>query len=189
MLNAAQALLDQRGFAAVTMDDVARAAGVSRQAVYLHFGSRSGLLVALARHTDEVDPPFALYQRFGEAEDAEAMLDAGLDIHLHFEARIHDYALELKSIRSTDPAAQAAWDDRMAARRAGLARLAARLLAEGSLQAGWTESEAVDFLFALLSVDNYQTLVVELGWAVERYRDRMRATILSTLFTSGARTR
>ena len=46
-------LVDQRGKAA-RMSDIAAAAGVSRQAVYLHFGSRSELLIAATRHGDAV---------------------------------------------------------------------------------------------------------------------------------------
>jgi hypothetical protein len=71
----------------------------------------------------------------------------------------------------------------MAVRRAGLSRLAARFVSDGILAPGWTESDAVDFLFALLSVDTYHTLVVDLGWTPERYRDRLRATIIGALIS------
>ena len=36
------------------MSDFARAAGISRQALYLHFPSRAELLVAVTRHVDQV---------------------------------------------------------------------------------------------------------------------------------------
>ena len=51
ILQAAWELLEQRG-AGVRLVDVADRAGVSRQAVYLHFGDRSGLLVALVDFID-----------------------------------------------------------------------------------------------------------------------------------------
>ena len=42
-----------RASASLTMAEVAAQAGVSRQAVYLHFTDRTALLVALMRHVDE----------------------------------------------------------------------------------------------------------------------------------------
>src|SRR4028118_1156450 len=47
-------LMEERNGQGVRMRDVAEAAGVSRQAVYLHFGSRAELMVATARYGDEV---------------------------------------------------------------------------------------------------------------------------------------
>lgn len=50
MLRAAVELLGERGFE-VTMDDVARRAGMARATLYEHFGNRVGLFRALARDT------------------------------------------------------------------------------------------------------------------------------------------
>ena len=47
-------LMVQRRGHGVRMRDIAEAAGVSRQAVYDHFGSRAELMVATARYGDEV---------------------------------------------------------------------------------------------------------------------------------------
>jgi len=53
VLDAALRLIRKRGDAAVTMADIAKAARLSRQAVYLHFADRADLMVALARHVNE----------------------------------------------------------------------------------------------------------------------------------------
>ena len=53
VLNAALRLIRKRGDAAVTMAQIAKAARLSRQAVYLHFADRADLMVALARHVNE----------------------------------------------------------------------------------------------------------------------------------------
>ena len=50
ILDAALALLREGG--PVRMSDIAKAAGVSRQAVYLHFPTRAQLLIAAARRLD-----------------------------------------------------------------------------------------------------------------------------------------
>jgi AcrR family transcriptional regulator len=52
LLEVTRRLVAERG-AGIAMADVARAAGVSRQAVYLHFTSRASLFVAVVRQMDE----------------------------------------------------------------------------------------------------------------------------------------
>ena len=52
ILDAALALITRKGDANVTMAQIAKAARLSRQAVYLHFADRAALMVALARHLD-----------------------------------------------------------------------------------------------------------------------------------------
>jgi AcrR family transcriptional regulator len=55
ILNAATALIERSGFQAVNMVAVAQEAGVSRQTVYTHFGSREELVnAAIARIASEV---------------------------------------------------------------------------------------------------------------------------------------
>jgi len=65
ILKAAWALLDSNPGVAARMSDIAREAGVSRQALYLHFPSRTELFIAATRHQDAV---YGLH----------AMLDAGI---------------------------------------------------------------------------------------------------------------
>ncbi|MCA9734998.1 helix-turn-helix transcriptional regulator, partial [candidate division KSB1 bacterium] len=47
-------LMEQQRGQGVRLADVAAAAGVSRQAVYLHFGSRTELMIATTAYVDEV---------------------------------------------------------------------------------------------------------------------------------------
>lgn len=47
ILNAARAILDQRGFEELTMDAVAAAAGVGKGTIFRRFGDRAGLTTAL----------------------------------------------------------------------------------------------------------------------------------------------
>ena len=47
-------LLEDGGASAVRMSDIAKAAKISRQALYLHFPNRAELLVATTRYLDEV---------------------------------------------------------------------------------------------------------------------------------------
>ena len=63
ILDVAWKLFAKKG-SAVSMSEIADAAGLTRQAVYVHFRSRGGLLVALVRRADERAD---IYARFREA--------------------------------------------------------------------------------------------------------------------------
>lgn len=52
LLAAAKNLIDHHGAAAVTMDAVAREAGVGKGTVFRRFGSRTGLMLALLDHSE-----------------------------------------------------------------------------------------------------------------------------------------
>ncbi|GAB91060.1 TetR/AcrR family transcriptional regulator [Gordonia rhizosphera] len=52
LLAAAKNLIDTQGAAAVTMDAVAREAGVGKGTVFRRFGSRTGLMIALLDHSE-----------------------------------------------------------------------------------------------------------------------------------------
>ena len=52
LLEAATRLIDRHGASAVTMDAVAREAGVGKGTVFRRFGNRSGLMIALLDHSE-----------------------------------------------------------------------------------------------------------------------------------------
>ena len=76
ILDAAWRLLEEQGPIATTMEAVASAAGVTRRGLYLHFASRTDLLVALIHHVDQTLDLEASTRPVVEAPDALAALDA-----------------------------------------------------------------------------------------------------------------
>jgi AcrR family transcriptional regulator len=76
ILAAAQELFVQRGFAATTSADIARAAEVSEGILFHHFGSKEGVLVAVAADYGRglAEAMFARGEEAGGAPAAEAML-------------------------------------------------------------------------------------------------------------------
>jgi AcrR family transcriptional regulator len=54
ILQATADLLTEGGGAGVRMSDIAKRAGISRQAVYLHFANRADLLIAATFYVDEL---------------------------------------------------------------------------------------------------------------------------------------
>jgi AcrR family transcriptional regulator len=55
LLAAARQLISERGFEAVTMDDVAAAAGVGKGTLFRRFGSRAGLMIVLLDEDEKVE--------------------------------------------------------------------------------------------------------------------------------------
>jgi AcrR family transcriptional regulator len=188
LLDTATRLLVERGYHHVGMDEIARAAGVSRQAVYQgHFRSKAELLLALVRRSsDLVDIPGRV-SRVREAHDGVEALDIAIDVVMSIERDIHDLARVFEAARLEDPAFEAAWQDQMRLRRDGLARgVVRRLEAEGRLAGGWTAEEASDLLWATTSVWTYQALVVERGWSEERCVEQLKRVLRGALVRDSA---
>ena len=77
ILRSAVRLLAERGFAGVSIDDVARDAGVTRGAVYHHYRNRLGLFTAVAGALQAEVARTVVTAAEGAGDDAEAQLRAG----------------------------------------------------------------------------------------------------------------
>lgn len=174
LFDAARKLLVKRGFHGVGLEDIAEAAGVSRQAVYKsHFASKGELLLELVRHLHVSENLDELTQPVYSAKSGLAQLEATIVAIVSIEARIHDIALVLSGAALTDAGAAAAYRDRMEVKRGALRGALTRAKSDGHFSAAWKLEEAVDMLAALLSVDTYQQLVVEGGWKPEALMRRI----------------
>src|SRR5258708_27539486 len=109
ILDKAAALLRRHGPASVTMADVAHSAGLSRQAVYLHFESRTKLMVAILRHIGEQSDGERLFAPVREASTPREGLQALVFAMARSNSRIHEAALTLDLARPADLDARAVW--------------------------------------------------------------------------------
>ena len=181
ILDSALKLLVDRGYYGVGLEEEARDAGVSRQALYLHFKSKAELLVAMAQYNDEKINVPELVRLNQEAKTALEALDSGVQAYGIIEPQIYEVASILYSARRSDEAAEAAWQDRMAFRRENTRWVMEKLQSEGLLAEGWTVDEATDFVWALLSVHTYENLVVERGWPIEQFVARLNEMVRTVL--------
>jgi AcrR family transcriptional regulator len=170
ILQAARRLLEEHGYHGVGLGAVAADAGVSRQAIYLHFGSKGKLLQALAAHVDEVEGLPELAEAVERAPSGPAALDRFVELVVALTPRVHRTAAVLEAARLDAPDAAAAWRDRMDSRRRRCRRIVARLAEEQLLSGGWTIDEAADFLWAASGLRVWEDLVVVRGWSSERFR-------------------
>ena len=168
ILNAAWRLLES-GARAVRMSDIAKAAGISRQALYLHYPSRADLLVATVRHVDEVKKVDDRLVASRTAASGRERLDAFIAAWGSYIPEIHGVSIALRAMADSDEEAARAWEDRMQALRHGCAAAVRALAADGALSPDLAEDRATDLLWALLSVEAWERLVRGCGWSQESY--------------------
>lgn len=171
ILEAAWTLLEEGSGQGVRMADVAKQAGISRQAVYLHFPSRADLLIATTRHIDTVKDVEGRLADSRAAARGLDRLDAVIAAWGNYIPEVHGVCSALMAMRDSDAAAAAAWDDRMAALRDGCAAAVRDLAADGCLRSEFEAEEATDLLWTLMSVRNWEHLTVDCGWSQARYVD------------------
>lgn len=186
LLSAARAIIEGDGFESLTMAAVAERAGVSRRAVYLHFDSRAELLAELLRHLGQAEELGASLQRVWDSPDSLAALDEWAYHLARAHPRIMLIARAVDQVRRADPDAAAMRAEIMRRWRLGCGRLMAWLNAEGNLARPWTVDGAADMLWALMSWDVLEGLLVERGWSREQYAERM-ALLFRATFTLQAR--
>jgi AcrR family transcriptional regulator len=161
--------MEERRGHGVRMEDVAHAAGVSRQAVYLHFASRADLLIATVRYVDEVRGVNERVERFRVAAKGVEALEAYIEFWGHYVPEIYGLARALLAVRETDAAAAAAWEDRMAVARWSCRCIIECLVRDGMLAPEWQAAEATQALWAMLSIAVWEDLTVSCGWTTSQY--------------------
>ncbi|WP_283135866.1 TetR/AcrR family transcriptional regulator [Rhizohabitans arisaemae] len=170
--DAARRLFVAQGWAATTVRDVAREAGVSVPTVYAAYGNKTGLATALADAADlTADAEHMLTQleapQTGPAGQLAAM--AGYDRRL-FE-RAGDVITLVREAGRAEPELATTYRD--ARRRGDQTRIQVfSSWPDGVLRRGVDVPSAVDVYAALCNIDVYTTLTAERGWTpdqVERW--------------------
>jgi AcrR family transcriptional regulator len=186
ILDAGNKLLLEGGYHGVGLEKVAGAAGVTRQTVYDQFGSKSGLLGAMIARSEEVAGLPGYLQRVMGQIDGMSMLRAMLDALAAVEPQVYPYSRLVYAARLDDPVAADMWNARMTSRRAGMGIVFSRLASDGRLRPGIEAEEAAEIAWALTSPPQYEFLVIERGWSIDRYRAHLEATIVARLLTAEA---
>jgi AcrR family transcriptional regulator len=151
----------------VSVDEIARRAGVSRSTVYLVFGSRSGLFDAL---TDRLLQG-AGYDRIQEAvrhPDARETLRGGLEGGVQMYAAHHAVLRVLYATGRLDPNGAGRAIARGERRRSeSMGWVANRLHEQNHLRPDITPDEAAHVIWLLTSFDAYDLLASGRGLATE----------------------
>jgi AcrR family transcriptional regulator len=104
ILDTAKRLFEERSIADVSVDDLAKGAGLSRPTFYFYFSSKDAVLVALfARAIHEADVAFDEHNASPPATDRHEMCRAGISVFFDTFARHRGVTRAAHEVRATHP--------------------------------------------------------------------------------------
>ncbi|GAB2515105.1 TetR/AcrR family transcriptional regulator [Nocardia heshunensis] len=168
--DAARRLFLAKGWAATTVREVAREAGVSVPTVYAAYTSKVGLVRALVDAADLSADPDRMIAELDTAPDPRRQLAAmaGYDRRL-FESAA-DLIVVIREAGRHEPDLTNVYDEAR--------RIADQTRTQvfggwpaGTLRSGVELTTAVDVYAALCNIDVYNTLTIERGWSPQRVED------------------
>jgi AcrR family transcriptional regulator len=188
VLDAVYDQLRERPAQPVSVDRIARTAGVARSTVYAIFGSRAGLFDAVAADVLERGG----FRRVLDAvadPDPRVTLRTGITGGVLTFTAHRDVFRALVSMAALDPDAVGGAMQRSEERRAkGMLRLARRLARNGLLREGLTAKQAADRLWVLTSFDAFDLLYSGRGLSADEVARVLVDTAERTLLAGCATT-
>jgi len=187
ILDAAQRLFGERGYAPSTVEAIAAAAGVAVDTVYAAFGSKRGLLQALLNvRVGGGEAELDLLARAGpqavrREPDQRAQLAAfAADVSSIIErARPVDDIIRGAAAVDSDIAALRGENE--AYRYRNMRQLVAWLAAKGPLRDGLSEDDAAAIVWAMTSPEVHGKLRVARGWSAGRYTAWLKESLTRIL--------
>lgn len=179
IIEAAQRLFVTRGFSTVTMDQIAREAGVAYQTVYAVFGTKLNVARGIIWSSFEVEGIDELI--------AEAMASADPETWLRSMARAARLISErLGSLlrfmhESGDPELLAEYEKVEQRRFEQEESLIARLEQTGRLHSGISAAEALAVVWAMSGSQLHHQLVVGRHWTGSRYEEWLGDALIALL--------
>jgi AcrR family transcriptional regulator len=156
------------------LEEVAKHARVARSTIYKIFGSRQGLMVALAEDLLR-RVGFDQLGRAFRNPDPRAALETSLREGARLYAEEHTVARAIVTLGAIDADVAHAAARFEFGRKEGMAALAHRLNEEGYLRPGVSEAEAADILWVVTSLATFSQLYQERGLSVDETADRLIA--------------
>ncbi len=181
ILDSALSLLEGGRLADVRMSDIAKDAGITRQALYLYFPTRAELLIATTLYVDELNDIDSRLLPSRTATTGVERLSRYIEAWGNYIPLIYGISRALMAVYDSDEGASKAWDGRMAAVKDGCQAAVKALKADGTLSADFTQKEAVDILMGLLSVENWARLTIQSAMSQKHYIKLMTRIALKLL--------
>lgn len=177
-------LLEKNPHSGVRMTDIAKGAGISRQAVYLHFSTRTDLLVATTLYVDDLKGAQERLTASRQAATGTERLETYIDAWGHYIPEIYGIAKALIAMGDTDEEAKKAWGKRMQDMREGCEAAVDLLASDNRLAGEHSREQATDILWTLLSVRNWEQLTIECNWSQNQYIETMKVMARQLLVTN-----
>jgi AcrR family transcriptional regulator len=170
ILEAARRLLVSGSYGRVTMEEIAREAGVAQQTLYAVFGTKLRLAQAMVdTGFPHVAETLKLVQEAKGLRDPEAWLRTMAALHRRIFEPCADLIRFTRESGNPDLFAHHQQVER--GRYENLRPLGAVLERSGRLRPSLSADEAVDVAWTMLGPDYYVQLVFERGWTPDRYQE------------------
>lgn len=180
LLSVAHDILKNEGFEALTITAVAERAGVTRRSVYLHFPGRPELVGALFDHISGVEGLEESLSTVWAAPDSVAALDRWAGHLATYHSRLLPVDRAVQRVGRDDPDADAHRVRVATEKLANCRRLARWLHREQRLSPRWSTMAAADMLYALVSSDVIEALLVDRRWSQRRLAAQLGLMFRST---------
>ncbi|MFI2486631.1 TetR/AcrR family transcriptional regulator [Promicromonospora kroppenstedtii] len=185
ILDAAEELFAQDGYARVTIGRIAQAAGVAPNTVYVAFGNKVGLVRGLTERASGEDSIQETLAAIAESDDAEAIVDltvrsTGDVVHGHRRLMT---LLIANAAADPEIGATLQGTERLLRERFGL--ITGRLATLGALRPDLDADQATDLLTYYLSPESWLRLDA-LGWDPDASRSWLRGQLGLALLGSGS---
>lgn len=175
VLQVAERLFLEGGYAATGVAAIAAGAGVSAELIYKTFGGKAGLVREIQRRgllgagpTPAPDRSDAAAER---GTDARTLLEEWTQLSTEVAPRVSPIMLLVRSAAATDTDLADLLADMAAQRLTRMTLNAERLLGRPGLRPGLSVEHIRDVMWTYTSPDLYELLVLQRGWTVPDYRD------------------
>ncbi|TFV95414.1 TetR/AcrR family transcriptional regulator [Leifsonia flava] len=174
ILEAAAACFTENGYSGTSLADIAARAGVSPETVKNNGPKRELLLGAFEQAFAGTEGPAPVVdsdpaQEILAITDADAFLTATAAFVAAANARTSVLWIEFLAAANADALVAAALDDLLARRRADYRGVVEQLIERGIASGSQDRDAAAATLSFLWSPESHQQLVLQGGWAMERY--------------------
>ena len=186
IVEAAAKLMLSGGYVASSIGAIAAEAGVAVQTIYNSVGNKADVLSAvLDRAAAGPDAPAlvpaVMRYRVAAATSAPVIIRILADWFLEVNERTADVFRVISQAAAVDPDVAELERRRAAARLHNYGEAASSLRALRGLSGGMSDHEAAAAIWAVGHPQVYRTLVTELGWAPQAYRDWVEKTLRGSL--------
>jgi AcrR family transcriptional regulator len=184
VIEATRNLLTRAPLENVSLPAIAAEAEVARSTVYAIFGSREGLMVALAEDLLERGG----FARIGQAlrgPDVVRAFEISMDVAMELYSQEHAVSQALLSLSAVDRDASSAAARLNFGRREGMRKLAQRMHDQGVLRDDVTVDEAADVLWIITSFETFEQLYRGRSLTPQQVGQRLMAITRRTLYREG----
>ncbi len=187
VLDVAERLFLDRGYAETTVASIATEGGVSVETIYKSFGGKAGLVRAIYERGLAGRGPVAAYRRSDEMRERESdprtIMRKWATLTSEVASAVTPIRLVMRSAAVDDPDVAALLADSDAERLTRMRHHAQFLARRGYLRKGVTVAAATDILWTCSSAEMYELLVIKRRWSSRRFAQFVANFMIASLLS------